>query len=142
MLLYLTSINLSILLLNPAFKSVRQTKVNNPSDPESFELSLQQMAVLTNLTLNDDYVLPEGEAIENYIGGVYMQEIYNSTEQQYNRLYYLPQDCADVFPHLHEHPTLKKAMKGYQCPPVSMSLLGQHGDGDESKTFMYIVNSC
>ena len=142
LLLYLISLNLSQLLLNPSYIVTRQTKVNDPLAPKSFQVSLEQMAVLTNLTLNDGFTLDDGLTIENYVSGVYMHEVYNSTSEEYSRKYYMPQNCSEVFPKVEIHPELETMVRGYQCPPVSMSLLGQHGDAEDSVSFMYIVNSC
>ena len=42
-------------------------------EPTKFEISPALMMVMTNLTYGEGFSLQEGETIDNYVGGVYVQ---------------------------------------------------------------------
>ena len=94
--------------------------------PDPYNVTADQMIVLSNITNSGDWTLPEGADLDSYFSGVYVQVDYvNSGEdpdlplsKQYT--YSLPTDCAEVFPDATD--IQKEMLKGYQCPPIDMNL--------------------
>ena len=75
-------------------------------NPKAYQVDPDQMVVLSAINKNnEDWDFAEGQSVENYFGGVYIQ-VYSenenagvsSSQRNYTYVYSLPKNCTESFP--------------------------------------------
>ena len=72
------------------------------------------MQILTNLTSSNQDVF---DNIDQYVGGIYVQMVYNVTNQDTQYTYYKAVDCSENDPNYDE--SWDAIYKGFLCPDLS-----------------------
>lgn len=106
LLIYLAGVAITEQLIDPKFVHTGGAEVLPLSEPSAFQISPTLMMVMTNLTYGPSFTLQEGETLDSYVGGVYVQVSHNAgkakesskndkPEMTYS--YSLPVDCVETY---------------------------------------------
>ena len=83
------------------------------------------MIIMSHLSVSDGYELVDGTAIQNYVGGVYIQVYFrNGTSNETVYEYHIPERCDKVIKDEEIIATYGNDLKYWVCPPTDMILEG------------------
>ena len=101
LLIYYFSVNVVqyVFFQNYTHTTSKSTFTRDDETQDLFTIEPNQMQILTNLTSSDQDIF---DNIEQYVGGIYVQMVYNVTNQDTNYTYFKAVDCDKNDPNYDE----------------------------------------